>query len=517
MNILFIMADQWRADCLSCAGHPVVKTPSLDKLAQKGVRFESTYVQWPVCGPSRTCLYTGRYMHAHRSTWNGVPLPEDERSIGHYFTSNGYDAVLIGKGHYSADDERLPQLIRCGFDPERDRLNDGGMDVLATEGWDYGKFLMSKGYISDDPIDDFAMTVKTPQGENISAWDFKACPYPLRVKAEDSPPAYLTDKAMEFMRSHEQRPWIMHLSYTYPHWPIAAPAPYNALYDPAQVPRPCRNQDELKHPIMEPFRKERRSLPFDNRWVWQHMRATYYGMMSLVDMQLGRLFDYMEQHGLMDNTMIVFTSDHGEYLGDHWLFEKELFYEQAVRVPLIVYCPGGEYDVSRGSINYDFVQSIDLLPSMMEEADIPIDHRIQGKSLMGLLRGRKPEAWQSAVYADWDYEFYHTGEVLGIPPERRRAWMVRDHRFKYVHFLDLPDMLFDMENDSEELHNLADNPFYKGVVETYRLKLLDWRMSTEDRSRSGWFYNKYGAIGVSLPSDKFANYGLWKSEDGNML
>jgi hypothetical protein len=95
--------------------------------------------------------------------------------------------------------------------------------------------------------------------------------------------------------------------------------------------------------------------------------------------------------------------------------------------------------------------------------------------------------------------------------------MVRDHRFKYVHFLDLPDMLFDMESDPEELHNLADAPSYKGVVETYRLKLLDWRMSTEDRSRSGWFYNKYGAIGVSLPSDEFADYGLWKSEDGNML
>lgn len=513
-NILFIMTDQWRADCLSCSGHPLVKTPNLDKLAENGVRFERAYVQTAVCGPSRMCFYTGRHTHAHRSSWNGVPLPEDERGIGHYFRDYGYDPVVAGKTHHIMDKERLPQLGACGFNPDDDFLQNCGMRMIASRmiksrHCDYNEYLREKGYISDNPLNEYALTVETHDKRLISAWDFKACPHPLRVRMEHSPPAYLTDKAISYMQKNKHKPWMMHLSYLYPHWPIAAPAPYNSLYNPDDVDAPVRISEELNHPILGPFRKERRSLPFDNEWVWRNMRATYYGMITLVDYQLGRLFDFMKEQNLMDNTVILFTSDHGEYMGDHWLFEKELFYEQAIRVPLILYHPGSKYDATRGKILYEFIQSIDILPALLDAVGIPSSYRIQGKSFLPLVAGSKPNNWQKEIYGDWDYQFYKTGEILNVLPQRRKALMIRDENFKYVHFMDLPDMLFDLENDPMELANLARNPKYKEIINKYRLKLLDWRMANEDRSRSGWLYEKVGMKGISLESDRKVNYDKW--------
>jgi arylsulfatase A-like enzyme len=239
------------------------------------------------------------------------------------------------------------------------------------------------------------------------------------------------------------------------------------------------------------------------RWL-----ATYYGMMSLVDDQLGRLFQFLRTEGLWDQTLIVFTSDHGEYLGDHWLFEKELFYEQAVRVPWIMRVPG--FDAMRGQTIQSFVESVDLVPTLLELCGLPLGHRLQGRSLVPLLRGEVPGDWRPDVVTDWDYRFYGVGEQLGIPPHRRRAWMIRDERFKYVHFLDLPPMLFDLENDPAELCNLARDGAHQDVVARKRLELLEWRMAHEDPSRAEWWYRRKGPAGVEVPGDRSANYGRWR-------
>ncbi len=507
MNILFIMVDQWRADCLGSAGHPMVRTPHLDALAAQGVRCDRAYVQSAVCGPSRMCFLTGRYVHAHRSSWNGVPLPEDERTLDFYFSDAGYRVAGIGKVGYPADGERLPSLEAAGYDRARDRLAYPDFASYERQMGGYARFLRAHGYDSADPVNDFATTVTTPSGRMLSGWDFRAAPHPLRVSAEHSRPAYQTDLAMRFIKETKQ-PWFLHLSYIEPHWPIMAPAPYHMLYNREEVPEPRREPQELEHPFLEPFRRERRSLPLDTEWVWRNLRATYYGMMSLVDDQLGRLFQFLRTEGLWDQTLIVFTSDHGEYLGDHWLFEKELVYEQAVRVPWIMRVPG--FDAMRGQTIQSFVESVDLVPTLLELCGLPLGHRLQGRSLVPLLRGEVPGDWRPDVVTDWDYRFYGVGEQLGIPPHRRRAWMIRDERFKYVHFLDLPPLLFDLENDPAELCNLARDGAHQDVVARKRLELLEWRMAHEDPSRAEWWYRRKGPAGVEVPGDRGANYGRWR-------
>lgn len=490
LNILFIMTDQMRADCLSSLGHPVVKTPHLDALASEGVLFKQAYVQAAVCGPSRMCFYTGRYPHVTRSPWNEVPLPGDEKTMGHYFSDAGYQAALCGKTHYTADPLTDPESQpEKGIDHatlaglETWELNDGRGD-----GW--LQYLREKGY--DEDICAHPFSVNIPEGGEK---DHAA--YPTLVRKEDSDTAFMTNRAMAFLADVGETPWFLHLSYFKPHLPIVAPYPYNEMYDPADSPKPNRIPEELEnpHPFHIPYRIERKSVPFDEEQVWRQRRATYYGLITEIDNHLGRLFDFMKENGLWDNTLIVFTSDHGEYVGDHWMFEKELFYDEAYNVPFIVRDPRAAADVTRGLVNEDFVESVDVVPTFLETCGLAIPEAIQGRSLVPIIMNERPADWRTEVHADWDFRFYWTPKQLGIPPEKCRGWMVRDTHFKYWHFNGMPDVLFDLSEDPQELYNVAEDAEYTEVVQTYRLKLMDWRMSNEDVSRVAWTYERRPGFG----------------------
>ena len=486
------MTDQMRADCLSCAGHPVVRTPHLDALAARGVRFPNTFVQSAVCGPSRMCFYTGRYVHATRSPWNEVPLPADERTMGHYFSRGGYRAALCGKTHYMPDPFALPE-----GDAGRDRfelatlagLEEFELNDARGRGW--CAFLREQGYadLGNNPflIDESTL----PDGVDYSA-------VPARFRAEHSDTAFLTDRAIQFMQETGDRPWFLHLSYFKPHLPIIAPAPYHAMYDPADSPAPNRDASELEnpHPLHIPYRIERHGPEFDEEHVWRQRRATYYGLITEIDDNLGRLFAWMRSHGQWDNTLVVFTSDHGEYMGDHWMYEKELFYDEAYRVPLLVVDPRPEADPTRGTVQDAFVECIDIVPTFLEAAGLPLAPAIQGRSLLPWVRGEPPAAWRTEVYADWDFRFYWTPKHLGLGPEQCRAWMVRDHDFKFWHFNGgLPDVLFDLRQDPKERKNVAADPKYQGAVQRSLLKLINWRMSNEDISRVAWTYERRPGFG----------------------
>ncbi len=241
LNVLFIMTDQMRADCLSALDHPVVRTPHLDRLAQEGVLFRQAYVQAAVCGPSRMCFYTGRYPHATRSPWNEVPLPAEERTMGHLFSEAGYRAALCGKTHYTPDPLPDPACqpevgIRHDTLPglETWELNDGRGD-----GWI--EYLKSRGYSEDILRNPFSVNMPDAADRDFSA-------YPTHVRKEDSDTAYLTDRAMDFMRDTGASPWFLHLSYFKPHLPIVAPYPYNEMYDPSVSPEPNRDPSELVDP-----------------------------------------------------------------------------------------------------------------------------------------------------------------------------------------------------------------------------------------------------------------------------
>jgi len=503
-NVLLILADQMRADCLSCADHPVVRTPNLDRLAASGVRFENAYVHTAVCGPSRMCMYTGRYIHAHRSSFNNVPLPASERTIADYLREVGYETVVIGRTHHQPDidlikrvygdvpKDQVPHLLNAGF--REPGTSDHDEQYIQQA---YAEFRAALP--GDEEFDD---TIRTPDGEilDLGAWvesaDYRSSAYPLRTRPEHLYDSFKTDKAIDFIKDTHDKPWLLFLSLDKPHPPYVIPEPYSSMYDRDQIPAPLRCEGETDgHPIIPIFRRQRRSLPLDNEWVWRNVRASYYGSITYVDDQVGRVLDAIDDAGLADNTAVLFVSDHGEYVGDHWLVEKGLFYEQAIRIPFILRVPGKEHDSTRGTTISAFVEEVDVVPTLLTAVGAEIPVPIQGYSLWPWLAGRKPAQWREAVYADWDYQFHFVGDDLGIPKTRRRAWMVRDKHFKYVHFLDLPAILFDLRRDPEEFHNVAGEPEYADTVAEYRSQLLEWCMATQDQSMAQVRWRERGYIG----------------------
>lgn len=486
-NILFIMADQLRADYLSCAGHPTLQTPHIDALAKRGVLFSHAYCQAPVCGPSRMSFYTGRYMTSHGATYNSVPLRATEWTIGDYLRPLGYRVSLVGKTHMRADDDGMRRLgldpqsslgvlvSQCGFEPyERD---DGlHPDQLLDPDLAYNRYLQAKGYQSDNPWHDFANAAEGPDGRILSGWYMRNARLPARVREEDSETAYMTDRAMDFIRDSGDRPWCLHLSYIKPHWPYIAPAPYNDMYGPNHILPAARHPKEREnpHPVVAAFMQHEESVNFSRNDVRETVIPTYMGLVKQLDDHIGRLVAFLESEGRMDDTLIVLTSDHGDYLGDHWLGEKELFHEQSVRVPMIVYCPDSAADGTRGMTDTRLVEAIDLVPTFLAAVGgSPQPHRLEGRSLLPLLYGEAPE-WRDACFSEFDYAFREARQMLKLPPDRARGYMVRTERWKYIAYEGFRPQLFDLAADPDEFEDLGESPDHEPVRSEMAARLFEW-------------------------------------------
>lgn len=205
------------------------------------------------------------------------------------------------------------------------------------------------------------------------------------------------------------------------------------------------------------------------------------GLVKQIDDHLGRLFAHLEASGRMDDTMIVFTSDHGDYLGDHWLGEKELFHEPSIHVPLIVYDPDGAADATRGTVDTGFVEAIDLVPTLVEAAGQPVaDHIIEGRSFLGRLRGGAGDV-RDHVYCELDYAYYRARLELGVDPHEARSFMIRTERWKYIHYLGFRAQLFDLENDGNELVDLGADPGHAAVRRDLHNRLFERMARRKER------------------------------------
>lgn len=483
-NVLWIMADQLRWDYLSCYGHPHLKTPHLDALAAQGVRFDRAFVNSPFCGPSRMSYYTGRYCRSHGATWNGFPLRVGEPTLGDHVRPLGVRAALVGKTHMVADTKGMEWLgidpgspigvllSQCGFEPfERDDgLHPNGAYDPEPE---YDNYLRQHGFAGRNPWEDWANSAEGDDGEILSGWLMRYGNLPARVPDEHSETPYMTQRAIDFMNKAGDQPWLCHLSYIKPHWPYIVPAPYHNMYGPEHIIPPVRSQAEREtdHPVYSAYQKTRVCRAFSRDEVRERVIPAYMGLIKQLDDQLGILFAYMKKNGLFDNTMIVMSSDHGDYLGDHWMGEKDLFFEQSVRVPLIIYDPRPEADATRGSATEELVEGIDLAPTFLEffggEAK---PHILEGRSLSPLLHRRgRPEKWRDYVISEYDYATRRARVSLGIDQADARLIMVRDKRWKYVHCEGFRPMLFDLATDPDELKDLGGDPAY----ETERARLSD--------------------------------------------
>src|SRR5665213_2874864 len=310
-NILFIMCDQLRFDYLGCYGHPHLRTPNIDALAARGVRFDRAYVQSPVCGPSRMSFYTGRYMRSHGANWNGFPLRAGEPTLGDHLAELGVRTVLVGKTHMAADRAGLRRLgidpgsalgvhlSECGFEPY-DR--DDGLHPLGRGSRPaYDNYLRAHGFDAENPWEEWANSADGPGGAVLNGWLLSHGDKPALIPQEHSETPYTTRRAMQFIDEAAQdgRNWCLHLSYIKPHWPYIAPAPYHALYGEQQVLAAVRDATERRDPhpvhgappadwrrtlfseydysmlearltLNQPIRDCRLFMVFDGRWKYIH-------------------------------------------------------------------------------------------------------------------------------------------------------------------------------------------------------------------------------------------------------
>jgi arylsulfatase A-like enzyme len=288
---------------------------------------------------------------------------------------------------------------------------------------------------------------------------------------------------MEFIAGAGDDPWCLHLSYIKPHWPYIVPAPYHDMYGPEHVLPAVRSQAELSdaHPVLAAYHQHRFSKVFAREEVRQRVIPAYMGLITQLDDQIGRLMDWLEETGRSDETLIVFTSDHGDYLGDHWLGEKEMFHDPSVRVPLIVVDPSPEADVTRGTVSEALVEAIDLLPTFVEVAGgAPKPHVLEGASLLPLVRGQDVP-WRGHVISEYDYSGRRAQAILGQSPQDCRLIMVHDGRWKYVHAEGFRPMLYDLKSDPDELHDLGADPAHES--ECARLSEVMNRWARHPHSR----------------------------------
>ncbi len=505
-NILFIMFDQLRFDYLSCAGHPHLQTRHMDKLASQGVRFSRCYVQSPICGASRMCFYTGRYVHSHGAAWNNFPLKVGEQTLADHLRAVGMNSWLVGKTHMKADEEGMQRLgisedsiigarvSECGFDVF---VRDDGLWTHGPDGWydpkpsPYNNYLKEKQYPGDNPWHDYANSGVEDNMDIASGWMMKHAGKPANIKEEDSETPWLTREAIRFidqMSENNAPPWHCHLSYIKPHWPYIVPQPYHSMYGEDDLIPVVRADSEKidAHPVYDAFLNNAIGKAVSKEGVRETITPAYMGLIKQCDDQLGVLFDHLEKTGRMDDTLIVVTSDHGDYLGDHWLGEKDLFHEPSVKVPLIIYDPSAEADSTRGTVCDELVESIDLAATFISCAggDVP-DHVVEGKSLLPFLHGDTPEQWRDYAISEYDYSATPMAVKLGLEPYQARLFMVADKQWKFMHADGgFRPMLFDLTNDPNELNDLgaSDKPKHKAIIELMYERLGAWARRPSQRT-----------------------------------
>lgn len=496
MNILFIMYDQLRFDYLSCAGHPYLDTPNFDRVAAQGVRFTNAFVQSPICGASRMSFYTGRYVSSHGAQWNGFPLRVGEVTLGDHLRELGMSCWLLGKTHMKADAKGMARLglspdseigarqAECGFDAwaRDDGLwgsgPDGDYDQKRSP---YNEYLKTQGYDGANPWADYANA--GVDGDQIaSGWMFENADKPANIREEDSETPWLTREAIRFTDS-VTGPWCAHVSFIKPHWPYIVPAPYHEMYRDVPIPAPLRDARELEnpHPVLEAYQATKVAEAFQQDEVREKVIPAYMGLIKQCDDQLGLLLDHLEATGQMQDTMIVLTSDHGDYLGDHWLGEKDFFHEASVKIPMIIYDPRAEAESTRGTTCDALVESIDLAATFVEAAGGTVPgHIIEGRSLMPWLHGQTVADWREVVISEYDYSATPRAEVLGVAPKDARMFMVFDGRWKLIHFEGgFRPMLFDLESDPNEFTDLGDSAAHAAEIDRLYDHLGAWsrRMS----------------------------------------
>ncbi|MEI9406854.1 alkaline phosphatase family protein [Mesorhizobium argentiipisi] len=491
-NVLLITCDQWRGDCLSAAGHPVVKTPNVDALAAEGVLFRRHYGGAAPCSPARACLYTGLYQMNNRVCRNGTPLDARHGNIALSARAAGYDPTLFGYTDVSLDPRRLatgdPRLrsyegVLPGFTVRQ---------ALPEHQKQWLSWLRAQGIDTSAGSPDIHRPARGQAERDVTN-------APPVYSKDQTPTAFLAGEFIRWLGEQEERaPWFAHISFISPHPPFIVPEPYNSMYDPAEGPafkRAANPQAEAEsHPYLAydlAGQKRTKFVPGIEGKVadwsdenFRRIRAIYYGMISEVDAQLGRIWQAIKSAGAWDDTVIVLTSDHAEMMGDHFMLGKGGFFDASYHIPLIVRDP--RRSAAAGTAVDHFTEAVDIFPTVLDLIGAAPQRHLDGLSLAPWIHGKEPQSWRDAAHWEFDFRTVAKGEAechFGIGSRACNLAVIRSMDFKYAHFGGgLPPLLFDLSNDPGELNNLANDPAYLPVRLEFAEKMLAWRAAHLDQS-----------------------------------
>jgi arylsulfatase A-like enzyme len=477
-NILLITADQLRRDALGVFGNRVIRTPHLDDLANNGVVFDQHFTQHPVCTPSRWTIFTGRYPHSHGVWDNGVIYQDGEVTMARVLRENGYRTGAFGKMHLS------PQLLnRASEDENWPEDGFGFAEKHLTDDRKRGEYLEDLKR-RDPSVHQYVLR----QGEEkvredlMSAAErsFQLAPQlkENKVPAELHQSSWIADRVIDALRAGDGKPFFFWCSFVDPHHPFDAPEPYASMYDLASIPLPVRRENEMldKPPHFDEM--VRGLSPGNEKYElfrvtdrgWQALRANYYGMVSLIDHNVGRILEALRSAGLFEDTIVAFTSDHGELLGDHGLLFKGPFhYDPLIRVPLVL--RWGEA-IRGGSRVSGITQHTDLLPTLLGCCGVSVPRGAQGRSLLPLIEGDEGAGYEHALVehncGDWG---------LSLKTLRSRQWRLTWYGGRRA------GELYDLCADPNELLNRWPDPAYREARGELEDRLLDRLLATEDTAQ----------------------------------
>jgi len=466
-HILILMTDQQRADCLSGAGHPVLRTPNLDRIAAEGVRFANAVTTCPLCMPARASFVSGLYCHNHGMWANSGRLPADDETFFHRLRSADYYTGYIGKSHFY--EHRPGDHLRN----HEDYMHARGIDFVheTTGPWATAK---TASYLSDywglERWQAYQADYQRRRGNPWATW-----PSPLSV--EDFPDSYVGRRAVEFLSSYDGgQPICLFVSFGGPHEPFDAPGEYASMYNPKRCPPAIPPEPTDGLPAAAEayvasrwhFLRDRQAVPPE---AIAAVRANYYGKISLIDGWVGRILDALTARGWLDDTLVVFWSDHGEMAGDHGRLFKSVFYESALRVPLLLRWPG---QIPPGQVRPHLAQTIDVFDTLLEAAGCQPSARSFGKSLLPAARDASAPLRQAA-FSEVAWSDGSAGRQ-----ESALTTMVCTGRYKYaVNHAGEPLLLFDLREDPHEQNNLLAGGDCTELREQLDRSIYEWLLQTQ--------------------------------------
>jgi arylsulfatase A-like enzyme len=456
-NVILVMVDQHRFDCLSRVSE-LPETPTLDGIAEEGVRFTNAYAASPVCAPSRAALKSGMYPPGCGVVGNWVPFKEDVPLLTHRLKNLGYETAMVGKLHF------VPHLGRFGFDWKR--LHDAPYSIYAHDDKysDYIHWLRGSFKGDRDPVELFDEDESAFKEDD---WHRFILGGNFRSEEEHDIP-WVTREALRYLDERErEKPFFLFVSYFGPHQPFAVPAPWGELYDPQQIELPPQFEAEMgDNPVFAETCRAR-AQSFKGHWdrdAYKELIAAYYGQISMIDHYLGQLVNRLRRENLWENSLVIFVADHGDHNGAYGLFFKGQMYDSCCKIPLLIKPPGRS---AGGFQRHEIVNIVDLYSTILDVAGDRDWQRaeIEARSLSSLLE-------ESAV--EWENE---TFSIIGADPLHNLTMCRRDE-MKLIRLAQGPNdalyELYDLRDEVTEVRNVLDDPKYRGVRDDLKARLDAW-------------------------------------------